>query len=114
MVGKIKLTDSEIIKLKAVNEIEAIIEFALKETAEAMIEGEGDKKIDCGLSYLLLAGVFGTLMNGMTALFIATGMTLEQAKIRVDELVRPVGDAIDDAAEQVGKMNKTDNSFLWN
>lgn len=111
MAGKTKLTDEEITKLRAVNEIEGIIEFALKQTAKAMIECGGDKQVDCGLSYLLLAAVFGTLMNGMTALFMATGMTAKQARRKTDELVRPVGDAIDDAAEQAGKMS---SSFRWN
>jgi len=111
MAGKIKLTDSDILKLGAVKEVEDIIEFALKKTAEAMIECGGDKQIDCGLSYLLLAAVFGTLINGMTALFMATGMTPEQARRKTDELMTPVGDAIDDAAEQAGKMS---DSFKWN
>lgn len=111
MAGKIKLTDSDILKLGAVKEVEDIIEFALKTMAEAIIEDGGDKIIDCGLSYLLIAAVFGTLMNGMTALFMATGMTAEQARRKVDELVRPVGDAIDDAAKRAGKMS---DSFKWN
>ena len=90
-----KLSDEDALMSKAVGQVKMIIEFALTSTAKAIIDSGQDKKVDCGLSYLLLAAVYSTLLDGMVALFEATGMEKEDAIKKAVKLMYEPGEAID-------------------
>lgn len=110
-----KLSDEDALMAKAVGQVKMIIEYSLSTTAKAIIESGEDKKIDCGLSYLLIAAVYSTLLDGMVALFEASGMTRADAIAKAAQLMLAPGDAIDNAASQVRESGSKENeSFKWN